>query len=859
MIGRLASGLLLLGASLASAWESSLFVWDPGLEVWQSQTVSYAGRSWSLPDFSRVGFERGELAPGSGTPCTEIAVGGRGDITVELQAAIDAVGAAGGGVVRIPEGVFVVSASIEIPWDRVSIRGAGSARTILAVPAGYDPTDDQGEGVFTFGKTIGGWSKGWIDRGVVRADVDGPVEEGSRLVPVASPGVFSLGEWVVVRQYFWPAFSAANSSSPGAWGSISGWPDPVTSVDRRFSFTYLRKITGILPAAVEVDLPVPRRLDPADNPVKIQSAVDPVSFAPAHHVGLAGVTIDFADNLSHPDGRPSGAGVYFEGVRDGWVHDVVVHDMPRFGIYLNSSARITVSRSAVYDAQDYGGGGWGYAFHVSESQDVLVTRCYAEETRHGFLTQRALTSGVVFSECESAAAREGGDDTHHSFIHGLLWDRHRLRHGTGLHSIMRGSTSGGAWETHGSSVLWNLDGDGCLGGWFGGSVQLNPSSDGWCAMVGGPGDHRVWDAGASLGTGEEMPADPGLQVGATGDGPGLGARDQNVLYEGLHTPGLEPASLYRAQLASRLGTVPEEFAATCGPVEPAPPFAPGRFVGNGVLVFDSDRLGWVSHPGSGCLDCDIDDPVANHTPGGAESMRFQVSDTSWSIATSFRGCPVTPAAGDRLEMRVFPTSPSWELRVRLQHSVLPDTDTIVGDVIVGAATAGAWNLVRVPLDRIGAGSFNVVQLRSVGPESASPFWVDDIRIVPAGPSEVPDGSNGEPMRVARLDASGDDLRLFWDPVSCGAPADHHLVYGTVDDLAPGPLVPVGAACDLGDGPSAVWTSPSLVPGQALWWLLLADDDDRTEGPWGAERSGPGPDGSSGVCGIDSRTSTGCGA
>ena len=52
--------------------------------------------------------------------------------------------------------------------------------------------------------------------------------------------------------------------------------------------------------------------------------------------------------------------------------------------------------------------------------------------------------------------------------------------------------------------------------------------------------------------------------------------------------------------------------------------------------------------------------------------------------------------------------------------------------------------------------------------------------------------------------------------------------------------------------------PAIDPTGLLWWLVLANDGGTLEGPWGQnssgnDRSGPGADGSSGECGVTSKT------
>ena len=90
---------------------------DAGVQSWNSrllplingqfaeQTITFAGRTWTLDDYSYAGYFLGTKSLGS-VPCNLADVMGPGDITQLVQAAVEAVGKAGGGIVRIPAGSF---------------------------------------------------------------------------------------------------------------------------------------------------------------------------------------------------------------------------------------------------------------------------------------------------------------------------------------------------------------------------------------------------------------------------------------------------------------------------------------------------------------------------------------------------------------------------------------------------------------------------------------------------------------------------------------------------------------------------------------------------------------------------------
>src|SRR5262249_16198614 len=175
------------------------------------------------------------------------------------------------------------------------------------------------------------------------------------------------------------------------------WPANSNEGSSVFSFTYLRQVVAKSGNHLLLDAPIPWTLDPLNNPVRIRLAGDRMK----ENVGIKGLRIGFENNRDSSTGRPHGTGVYFERVRNGWAYDVAVTHFPRNGIYARFSARITFLDCRVTGAQDYGGGGYGYAFNVYASQNMLIKRCYAEDNRHNFLTERSLVSTVVWTQCVS--------------------------------------------------------------------------------------------------------------------------------------------------------------------------------------------------------------------------------------------------------------------------------------------------------------------------------------------------------------------------------------------------------------------------------------------------------------------------
>jgi uncharacterized protein (TIGR03437 family) len=539
----------------AQSWSSQLLPNVGG--KYTSQTVSFAGHAWSLDDFSYVGYYLGTKSLGS-VPCNIVKVTATGDITQALQVAVNTVGNAGGGSVRIPAGTFTMSGPVAVPYSNVSIEGAGSGQTIINVSPNYASDDGANDGLFAFGRALGAaTNNGWVGKGTAVANITAVAHRGDMSVTVDNASKINLGDWIVVQQVFWTALVNNNSTSPEPW--------PANSCCE-FSFTYLRQVTAESGNQVSIDAPIPWTLDPANNQVRVRMTDGQMK----ENDGLKGMTIQFANNTLASTGRPHGTGAYFEGVRNGWVYDVKILNFPRYGIYLNYSARITILDCWVQAAQDKGGDGYGYGFIESPAQNILVKRSHAEDNRHNFITSHPQTSMVAQAQNVSVNETEP-DDTHYAFEQAILWDKHTQMNGGAIEMVNRGNQSGAtaaAYETLASGVVWNFYGDGVKNqlASLNGALYLKPSPDGQLEVVGVNGAHAVYDSTQANVTpfvpGQKMQASAGLQIGSS---PGA---LQNVLYEGLYQAGLQPASLYETQLANRMAIPPADWIDVCG-VPPA--------------------------------------------------------------------------------------------------------------------------------------------------------------------------------------------------------------------------------------------------------------------------------------------------
>lgn len=776
---RIAPAALVAAATIAgpaAAWNSALYPSADGVKFSRA-TVNYNGRAWQMPDFSYAGYQLGASAPGTGIPCriervtapgaTAIGslVGGlstiltgtvvapgqpvatASDISSNLQAAVDRVGAAGGGTVILPAGSYALNRSIAARYNNVSIVGAGSGKTTLTIPASYRPTKDDEEGVFTFGPGINSSNKAWLDQGKVLGTVTQRAVEGASNLVMANAGSVAIGQWVVIQQYYWTALARRNDSS-GTWlGYDSATFPPAGTPSRKWSFVYLRKVTAKSGNTITLDAPLPMTLDPVNNAIGVRSVdikTNGSSMSMRENLGLAGVTLSFEDNANGAGGYPSGVGVYFEGVRNGWVHDVQVKNAPRHGISIESSARINVTDSAVQRVQNVAGSGRGYGFLISASQNILLARNYVEMARHGFTTQFGLNSVIVLTRNESAGLRMNADDTHVGFTQQLLWDNHNMTYGTGLHLTYRGAASSNAQETNYSSVVWNPTDNGYRGTNSGGMISLNPSVDGYTMLIGGPKTYPVVDDSKEVGSGNVFPTLPGIQIGALPELSAPGVRNQNVVVEGLYSAGLTPVSLYDSQSTARTPLQPAAFTSNgCYAAPGKGAVVRASYTGTGMLVFNGDRLGWAPAFGSGCptsmesgdltttaATCSAFQQRYNTTSGGRYSLSLLPTASSGSPIVSFGGPRISTSTYRTLTMKIYPVSATFTASVNFQdRPATPNAAAIqLGTVNLSKLPANTWTTVAIPLTGVRAGDYNSIVLKSLGSTSASRVYIDDVTL-----------------------------------------------------------------------------------------------------------------------------------
>lgn len=529
-------------------WRSTLYP-----ENWQrpGESVSFYNDKL-IQDFSFAGYKRGEEAiPSIAGPVFNVTTYGADptgatNSTVAIQNAINAAAAAGGGVVYLPTGEFRISPqgsnnySLSISTSNIVLRGAGTGQTFL-LNTSY----------LMRGKTVINIQPPSLTTGGIvniTADLPGP----TRRIPVANASTFAPGDIVRLEWAFTDEWIAEHNQQP--W-----W----NGTDRPANALYLREVITTNPAAgwIEVDIPTRYTMKTRDaaGVRKISGQISGVGVESLAMGNLQHPGTTWAEGDYNVSGKP-GYDVHgsllitVTQARDCWITSVhsrqpaantTTCHMLSNAIRLSNSFRVSVRNCQLGRPQYGGGGGNGYMYQMSQSNDCLFDNCIADFSRHGFSIASGGTSGNVFFQCQdrntgratgstgSYVTDGSGSDNHMHFSHSNLWDGCLADNSyyTAHHRLTSGTIPHGLTSAHG--VYWNTTGSGTR---YTNIVVSDQARYGYIIGTSGSKSGATTPSttatinGVSVNTTAPVDHLEGVNLGAT----------------------LEPASLYLDQLSRRL-------------------------------------------------------------------------------------------------------------------------------------------------------------------------------------------------------------------------------------------------------------------------------------------------------------------
>jgi hypothetical protein len=526
-IGILLLFLYAIDLQSQGSWQSSIVYYG---ESGKLTYVSDAVRN-RIPDFSYAGYKSGGF-PLPNIPVVKTISPISGDNTAHIQNAINEVGAMAmnpdgfRGTLLLNAGNYEIWGTLRINFSGVVLRGVGdgsspSTNTIL-VGKGNTPAQ----------RTIivagGGSSSKWKEQvsGTKTNIISDSVLVGSKTFRVANPSPYSVGDNIII---YHPCsegwlqaidYGGTHFTEPGAEVGVDV-PWPVNS----YPIVYNRFITAISGDTITIDVPVFNHL------IKSLSQSYIYKYARTGlltNIGIENIRIDI-ETAGGTDENHAWQAIDLYQIEDSWVKNCTMLHFGQSGIRASTATRITVENCNALDPVSLIDGERRYNFNVyTASQQILFKNCNATNGRHHYVSNGTTwTSGCVFLDCTSSGAYTSSEG-HRAWSTGLLFDNHVELDGprVGLNPRLLGLYNRGFYGTsHGwsiaHSVAWNCN------------VRT--------------GDLIV----------QKPPTAQNYAIGCFGNVTGLKPpapfNEPQGYIEGTGVTGLNPRSLYTAQLEERLG------------------------------------------------------------------------------------------------------------------------------------------------------------------------------------------------------------------------------------------------------------------------------------------------------------------
>lgn len=596
---------------------ASAFAWNSAIVRVDSQgrlTYIADANGNQVPDFSSAGYHGGGVPLPTGVPVVRTLAPTTGDQTARIQAALDEVAAlpvqANGyrGTVQLGAGTWDVLGTIQLNVGGVVLAGVGNGddpatNTILrrtgtsqAALIRAGKSDDQ------FKSEVAG------TRSQITTD---RVTVGSHRFTVDHPEYYHVGDAVVIWQ---PSTQAWLDAVDRGGVTDSNYWRP-GEIDIR----YHRYVTAISGNTLTVDAPVFNHLDRALS----QSYV--YRYDAAHIVtelGIEKLQIDIVTAGETSEDHCEDA-ITFTGAENSWIRDCTMKHFWHAGVQWEGSTRCTAERCRAVDPNSIVTGGRRYNFSMYHAQLILVRDSFASYARHAFVCNgTSLDSGIVFLDDitdHSITSSEG----HRRWSTGLLYDNivATNRGGTDVLGLYNRGTygTGHGWAAA-NSVAWNCD-------VAGGRIYL-----------------------------QQPPTAQNYAIGCSGNVTGNGPFDGPTGYiEGKNQRGLNPRSLYLAQLAQRQA---ESGAPTITTAPAAQTVVAGDLVTFDVVASGATGFQW-QHDGApiaGATDSTLVLRGTSATDAG--SYTVLVSNPAGSTTSAAAGLTVLASAAEpgrlvNLSVRAF--------------------------------------------------------------------------------------------------------------------------------------------------------------------------------------------------------------
>jgi hypothetical protein len=484
--------IALAGFSVSKKWQSKF------VTVNKDGSLTYIPdeKGNVIPDFSRVGYYNGDKE------IPDIAVvktiSPSADAEKQIQNVIDELSKKPldkngfRGAVLLKKGTYTINNQITIAASGIVLRGEGNETKLIA--AGTDRRaliDITGNGRVQEIKDT-------------RTKItDNYVPVGAKSFTVASPNGYKAGDKIIVHR-------------PGTeqWikdlkmDQIVARPGTKQWQPNEYNLQYERVITKVEGNKIFIDNPIVMAMEPKYGGGEIYKYTFDGRI---NNIGIENLFCE-SEYLSDTAENHSWDAVSFDKIENGWVKNISAKYFAYACVHLNPWAKnISVLDCNCSDHKSVITGGRRYSF-CNEGQQNLFINCHAADGRHDFVTQARTNGPNVFYNC--TAIRTHADiGPHHRWSTGTLYDN--IVTDGEINVQDRGNMGSGHGWVGVTQVVWNC------------TVRRAAVQSPWV-------NGKNYCIGMK---GEKVP-------GHFKDRP-------DAEWEGLNKDGLQPQSLYMAQVNAR--------------------------------------------------------------------------------------------------------------------------------------------------------------------------------------------------------------------------------------------------------------------------------------------------------------------
>jgi hypothetical protein len=452
-----------------------------------------------IPDFSGVGYMNSEaVIPTVAVVKTVTPVAG--DNRANVQAAINEVAAlplnANGfrGAILFKKGTYNISDTIFIKSSGIVLRGEGTD----AAGTVFIGTKTAQFSVFYFAAA----SNTSNISASKKAITDAYLPIGAKKVTVTAGHSFVVGDNVFVHRV--PNQAWIDFLTMAQWGwTPSG-----------YDVYYERKVMAVNGNQLTIDAPVMDVIDP----VYATGEVLKFTSARIEKCGIENMRIN-STYVSETDENHGWKAVTFDNITNAWARQLEVYYFGYSAVHVETHASfITVEDCKMLDAKSTLDGGRRYSFNV-DGQRCLVQNCFTRQGRHDYVNGSQTAGPNVFYNC-TATDQKADMGPHHRWSTGILFDN--ITGTNDFISVQNRTSSGTGHGWSGAQTMfWNCD--------VPGIICQDPQ-----------GDHRNW------------------AIGCVGNVTNVGhlVTEPLCIVESRNRRITAIPSLFKAQLADRLGTTP---------------------------------------------------------------------------------------------------------------------------------------------------------------------------------------------------------------------------------------------------------------------------------------------------------------